>query len=173
MPGPQAGDEVEQLEADARIEADGRLVEEQHLGVRHQRPGDLEPAALATAVGPHRPVDELAETERVDDLGDAPRRVGRSSCPTAGRARARLRRPVSGRSTTGSWKTTALARRAANGSAATSNPARRARPDVGAMVVVSMPTVVDLPAPFGPSRPNTSPAATSKSMPFTASTPPG
>src|SRR5436309_1253280 len=36
-----------------------------------------------------------------------------------------------------------------------------------------MPTVVDLPAPFGPSRPNTSPGATSKSMPFTASTQPG
>jgi len=32
-------------------------------------------------------------------------------------------------------------------------------------------TVVDLPAPFGPSRPNTSPASTVKSMPATASTP--
>jgi hypothetical protein len=40
------------------------------------------------------------------------------------------------------------------------------------MVVVSMPTVVDLPAPLGPSRPKTSPGATSKSMAFTASTPP-
>ena len=41
------------------------------------------------------------------------------------------------------------------------------------MVVVSMPTVVDLPAPLGPSSPNTSPGGTAKSMPFTASTPPG
>jgi hypothetical protein len=41
------------------------------------------------------------------------------------------------------------------------------------MVVVSMPTVVDLPAPLGPNRPNTSPGGTAKSMPFTASTPPG
>ena len=49
----------------------------------------------------------------------------------------------------------------------------RAEPDVGATVVVSMPIVVDLPAPFGPSRPKTSPAATSKSIPVTASTPPG
>ena len=39
-------------------------------------------------------------------------------------------------------------------------------------VVVSMPTTVDFPAPFGPSSPNTSPGATSKSMPRTASTPP-
>ena len=48
-----------------------------------------------------------------------------------------------------------------------------ALPPVGAIVVVSMPTVVDLPAPLGPSSPNTSPGATSKSMPLTASTPPG
>ena len=41
------------------------------------------------------------------------------------------------------------------------------------MVVVSIPMVVDLPAPFGPSSPNTSPGATSKSTPRTASIPPG
>jgi hypothetical protein len=33
--------------------------------------------------------------------------------------------------------------------------------------------VVDLPAPFAPSRPNTSPAATSDVDPLTVSTPPG
>ena len=42
-----------------------------------------------------------------------------------------------------------------------------------ATAVVSMPIVVDLPAPLGPSRPNTSPAATEKSILLTASTPPG
>ena len=46
-------------------------------------------------------------------------------------------------------------------------------PRVGAIVVVSIPIVVDLPAPFGPSRPNTSPFATANSISFTASTPPG
>jgi hypothetical protein len=35
-----------------------------------------------------------------------------------------------------------------------------------------MPMVVDLPAPLGPSKPNTSPGATSKSMPRTATTSP-
>ena len=78
-----------------------------------------------------------------------------------------------GKSTTGSWKTTLLTLRADSGSAATSKPASRALPEVGSIVVVSIPTVVDLPAPFGPSRPKTSPAATSKSIPITASTPPG
>ncbi len=84
-----------------------------------------------------------------------------------------MRRPLSSRSTTASWKTTLLIRRAASGSATTSNPASSALPSLGAIVVVSMPTVVDFPAPLGPSRPNISPGATSKSIPFTASTPPG
>src|SRR3954452_2154272 len=84
----------------------------------------------------------------------------------------RLRRPLRARSTTGSWKTTLLTARAASGCLATSNPASRALPPVGLTVLVSMPITVDLPAPLGPSRPNTSPAATSKSIPFTASTPP-
>jgi hypothetical protein len=39
-------------------------------------------------------------------------------------------------------------------------------------IVVRIPTVVDLPAPLGPSRPNTSPGSTVKSIPRTASTPP-
>ena len=61
----------------------------------------------------------------------------------------------------------------------TSGSARLAGHDVatepldGWIVVVSIPIVVDLPAPFGPRRPNTSPAVTSKLMPRTASTPPG
>jgi len=81
--------------------------------------------------------------------------------------------PVSARSTTGSWKTTLLARRAASAWRATSKPARRAVPAVGATVVVNIPTVVDLPAPLGPSNPNTSPGATSKCRGFTAATLPG
>ena len=51
-------------------------------------------------------------------------------------------------------------------------PATRADPDVIDMSVVSIRTVVDLPAPFGPRNPNTSPAATSRSTPRTASTVP-
>src|SRR5262249_19888062 len=81
--------------------------------------------------------------------------------------------PLSERATTGSWKTTLLTRRVAIGSRAPSKPARPALPEGGALVVVSIPPLVGLPAPFGPSRPKTSPEATSKSIPLTASTPPG
>jgi hypothetical protein len=169
---PQAGDVVEELEADARVQADGRLVEEQHLGIRDQRPGDLEAAALAPAVGVDRTVDERAELERVDDLVDAPYCGGRLQAPEAGvhgQVAATRERAVDHRVLEHHGADPACR----HGSVATSKPASRARPAVGAMVVVSMPTVVDLPAPFGPSSPNTSPWATSKVRPFTASTPRG
>ena len=46
----------------------------------------------------------------------------------------------------------------------------RALPPVGTTRVVSMPIVVDFPAPFGPSSPKNSPRGTSRSMPRTAGT---
>ncbi len=49
-------------------------------------------------------------------------------------------------------------------------PATVADPEVGGSRVVSIRRVVDLPAPFGPRNATSSPAATSMSMPLTAST---
>jgi hypothetical protein len=70
----------------------------------------------------------------------------------------------------GRWGTTDSRLRAVTGSAATSTPATLAEPAVGSTRVVRTPIVVVLPAPLGPSRPNTSPRPTSKLMPATAST---
>ncbi len=70
------------------------------------------------------------------------------------------------------WVTTPMRRLTATVSLTTSWPATHARPPVGATRVVSMPMVVDLPAPLGPSRPKNSPCGTSRSMPRTASTSP-
>src|SRR5579859_2812748 len=50
----------------------------------------------------------------------------------------------------------------------TSKPATRAAPLVGSSRVHNMRMVVDLPAPLGPSRPNTSPRGTCKLTPATA-----
>jgi hypothetical protein len=137
-----------------------RLVEV--VGREQQR----EPAAVAEAVtgrssSPSRSNDAASSSIRAAGVRQ------RLACS------ARLRRPESERSTTGSWKTTLETLRAAIGSAATSWPASRADPLVGVTVVVSIPTVVDFPAPFGPSSPNTSPGATENEAPFTASIPPG
>jgi NAD(P)-dependent dehydrogenase (short-subunit alcohol dehydrogenase family) len=60
--------------------------------------------------------------------------------------------------------------RARTGSATTSTPPTTAWPLVGRTRVVSMPTVVVLPAPFGPSSPNTSPGSTANEIPSTAFT---
>ena len=80
----------------------------------------------------------------------------------------RFCRAVSARSRFGRWGTTDSRLRAVTGSAATSMPATLALPDVGSTRVVSTPMVVVLPAPLGPSRPNTSPRSTVKEMPSTA-----
>src|SRR5229473_2058587 len=53
------------------------------------------------------------------------------------------------------WVTTPILRFTPTGSATTSRPATQARPPVGKTRVVSMPMVVDLPAPFGPSKSTT------------------
>src|SRR5579864_7631557 len=66
------------------------------------------------------------------------------------------------------WGITPIDRRTLSDSVAMSNPLTVARPDVGAMSVVSIRMSVDFPAPFGPSRPKTSPSSTSKVTPLTA-----
>jgi hypothetical protein len=58
--------------------------------------------------------------------------------------------------------------RARTGFRATSIPRTRAIPAVGTTRVVRMPIVVVVPAPFGPSKPNTSPGGTWKSTSSTA-----
>ena len=82
----------------------------------------------------------------------------------------RLRRIEIDRSRLLRWGTTANWPRACTGSEATSTPPTVARPLVGRTRVVSMPTVVVLPAPFGPSSPNTSPEVTANETPSTALT---
>jgi len=72
-------------------------------------------------------------------------------------------------SSVGSWNTRPMLRRTSSLARTTSYPATRAVPAVGWTSVQSILMVVDLPAPFGPRNPNTSPAATSKSTPRTAS----
>src|SRR5246127_3419268 len=62
-----------------------------------------------------------------------------------------------------------MLRRTVSRSVTTSCPATLAVPEVGSARVHRILIVVDLPAPFGPRKPKVSPAATSKSMPRTAS----
>src|SRR3954467_34536 len=63
-----------------------------------------------------------------------------------------------------------MCRRTSLRSRTTSKPATRALPAVGRSRVQRILMVVDLPAPFGPRKPKSSPVATVRSMPRTAST---
>src|SRR5436305_10396052 len=65
-----------------------------------------------------------------------------------------------------------MLRRTSSRSFTTSCPATVAQPSVGLTSVHSMLIVVVFPAPLGPRKPNTSPAATSNSTPRTAWTSP-
>ena len=135
----------------AGIEAGRRLVEEQHLGLVHERGGEVEPAlhaagvALDAAVGG---VLELDERRAAPPRARAASRGGQAEQPRPAGPAARARsgagraRPPAARRRSGG------ARRRAR--AATSTPATRAVPEVIDSSVVSIRTVVDLPAPFGP-----------------------
>ena len=56
-------------------------------------------------------------------------------------------------SSAAAWRATPIEVRTSAPWLVTSNPATRAVPEVGGSSVVSMWTVVDLPAPFGPRNP--------------------
>jgi hypothetical protein len=110
-PRPQAPDHLEQL-GRMRGRADGRLVQDRTCGLETSA-RDLEPAALAAAVAADGPVEELGELRRVGCSVPAVASAGSTRQRRA--CRSRFRRPLSARSTTGSWKTTLLARLAASG----------------------------------------------------------
>ena len=79
----QPRDHVQQLLADARVEADRRLVEEEDAGPGDERAADLESPPLAAAVAGDGPVEELAQAERVRGVGDARSRRTRVRAPQA------------------------------------------------------------------------------------------
>src|SRR3954451_19134316 len=61
-----------------------------------------------------------------------------------------------------------MSRLASIGDSTTSKPPTVTFPEVGGMKPVTMRMVVDLPAPFGPRKPSTSPRSTVKETPSTA-----
>ena len=64
----QRAHDVPHLVAAARVEAGGRLVEEQQVGRDDDAGGDVEPAAHAARVRLHLAVGRLGEVERLEQL---------------------------------------------------------------------------------------------------------
>ena len=155
---------VEDGVAALRIDADGRLVEDQDVGIVDQRGGDVEAPLHAAAEGLRLVAGAVGQADQLR----APRRRARAAARRRGR---RARRTAPGwRRRRGSRRSRAPAARRRCGAW------RRARSRSAPSAIAPLPTktsprsaptrpqsiatVVDLPAPFGPSRPTISPAPT-------------
>src|SRR5438477_2136915 len=77
----QASNYVEQLVTDPRVQTNGGLVEEEHLGRGEEPSGDLEPAALATAVARDVSVEQGGDAECDGDPCNASPYVGSLHAP--------------------------------------------------------------------------------------------
>ena len=64
----RAFDRLPERDAAARVEAGGRLVEEEDRRPRDERGGEVEPAAHAARVGPDEAVGGLGEVEALEQL---------------------------------------------------------------------------------------------------------
>jgi hypothetical protein len=64
----QRGEPAQQILAAAQVEPGGGLVEQQELGVGHQRPRDLHPLALALGQGGELAPDQVRAAERIQEF---------------------------------------------------------------------------------------------------------
>ena len=155
-----------QLAGADRVDADRRLVEEDDRRVVQQPARDVEPLAHAARVALDALLLAAREADELEQLGD-PRlllarrdgvelgevaQVVEAGEPLVERRARRRRRSRS-------------ACRTSRASLTTSWPSTRAEPEVGIRSVISILIVVVLPAPFGPSRPKSSPSPISKLTP--------
>ena len=153
----QLADDLPHGLAAARVEAGGRLVQEDHLGPPDQAGGEVEPAAHAAGVGRHPRPAGVGEVEALQQLG-APGAGRAAGQPASRPIMRRFSSPVCISSTAAYWPVRLM--RAAHLAAVARrrrSPATRARPASAAVSVDRMRTVVVLPAPLGPSSANTLP----------------
>ena len=142
-------------------------------GGRWTRPErDVEPAPLAAGQRAGRPRRDRPQVEVVVEGFGAALRFGVRQRRAARPAGSALRRP----GTTDRCRRPATRSRSARarpaGRCSRSQPTTVAAPAVGCSSVVSIRSVVVLPAPFGPRKPTISPGSTTTSTPRTASTGP-
>ena len=77
-----------QLLADLRVQRTERLVEQQHLGLHRERPGQRHPLPLPTRELGRQPVAELREVDELEQLVDpAPRSRPWAACGSPARTR--------------------------------------------------------------------------------------
>ena len=169
----QLGEQVEEAHALGRVEAGRRLVDDHQLRIAQQRDGDAEALAHAARVAAelllaHVPQVRLPQ-QRLDDL------LARAALGDALEQREVIEqvlraRPSDRRRTPAAGSRASCARRPS--ACSTSMSPRRMLPASGSCSVARMRISVDLPAPFGPSRPYM-PAGMVRVTSFSACTPLG
>ena len=118
--GDQAAHDVPHVLALGRVEAGGRLVEEDHRRPADQARGQVEPAAHAAGVGLGRPVGRLGQVEpSSSSRGPAPC-ASRGAGRAAGRSAPGSRVPVRSSSTEAYWPVSPISRRTRPASRTTS-----------------------------------------------------
>ena len=165
--GVEALEQIPQGQASLGVEPGGGLVEEENG--RPVEDGAAPPSAAA-------PCRRRGRRRRLSQSGSAgiaragrwpSRRDSFAPIPNRRPCQYRFSQGVNWRSSVFCWDTTPMSCFTRVGCWMTSSPPTRACPPVGITRVVSTPTVVVLPAPLGPRRPNTSPVPTSR---FSSST---
>ena len=172
--GPRADqgpDRLPDLAPPGRIEAGGRLVQEEQARGADQAGAEVEAAALTARVGAGPPVGHLGQAQLVDDQGGR-RRAPAGRCPKSRAVISRFSRPVMVGSTAANCPARPMTRRTSMGWRATSWPRTRRVPPVGRTRVATVRTNVVLPAPLGPRMASTSPGGAVRSRPSRAVTGP-
>ena len=153
-------DALPRVAKEALVEAGGRLVHHQQRRLVQQRARQLEPALHAAREVDHRVVGALAQR---GELAAAPRALARPARgrPYSAGAEQQVLARGQARSRLGAWNTTPMRRRSARPPGSTTLRRRATpRPRPARASPVSTRSVVDLPLPFGPSRPKISPGRT-------------
>ncbi len=147
--------------ARGRIEAGGGFVHQQHLRAVQQRLGDFHAAPQAAGERLHQ---VLAAVGKPQPLHGALHAVAQDRAAQPVQMALRAQVLLHGERLVQALRLEDHAHLAAHGggSRSTSWPAMMARPSVGTIMVDRMRKSVDLPPPFGPSRPKISPFFTSK-----------
>ena len=127
-------------------------------GAEDQAGGEVEAAPHAAGVLLDRLAAGVGEPEPLQQLVGPRPAAGRGRGGRAGRTCTRFCRPLSTSSTAACWPTSPMRRRTWSAWRTTSKPATRRRPPSGRSRVVRIRTAVVLPAPLGPSSPQTVPA---------------
>ena len=153
--------------AGLRVEAGGRLVEEQDARIVDQRPGDREAALHAAGERVDLRLALLLELREREELVGALRDDPAGQAEVAAVDEEVLAHAQLGVEVVG-LRHDAELRPDLGPVASGSRPRIDSSPAVRVETAPTMRIVVDLPAPFGPSRPKDSPGATSNEMPSTA-----